>query len=119
MSEFLKEYIVPNYYTKEHFDVMEDWSEEQVNKFKEFMGKAVCAHDPFKEIISEYIEHFNGLNKLAWIMGLSNVSELTEETVSAFRNVREAYFEDKEAVLAEFEKRDKKRDRKKKASKKR
>jgi hypothetical protein len=59
MSEFLKEYIVPNFYSQEHFDEMEDWSDEKVQKFKEFMGKAVCAHDPFREIISEYIEHFN------------------------------------------------------------
>ncbi len=85
-----------------------------------------CNYELPPMLMSEHLDATNiknqclcmGLNKLAWIMGLSDVSELTEETVSAFRNVREAYFEDKEAVLAEFEKREK-RDRKKKASKRR
>jgi hypothetical protein len=59
MSEFLKEYIVPNYYTKEDFDVMEDWSDEKVEQFKAFIAKEVCVHDHFKEIICNYAKYFN------------------------------------------------------------
>lgn len=58
-TQFLKEHIVPNYYTKEHFEQMEGWSDEKVEEFKEFIAKEVCMHDYFKEIIKNYIEHFN------------------------------------------------------------
>jgi hypothetical protein len=58
-SQFLKEYLVPNFYTKEDFDEMEDWSDERFEKFKQFMSKLLCAHDPFREIVIEYMEEFN------------------------------------------------------------
>lgn len=62
-SQFLYKYIVPNFYSQEHFEEMDDWSDKKVEKFKEFMAKMICAHDPFREIISEYIEHFNEKNQ--------------------------------------------------------
>lgn len=61
-DEMRKAYILPNYYVKEHFDEMEDWSDEKFEQFKEFMSRQVCNHDPFREIVSEYIEQFNDEN---------------------------------------------------------
>jgi hypothetical protein len=74
--ENLKDYIVPNFYSQEHFEEMEDWSEERVQEFKDYLAKMVCAYDPFKEIISSYIETFNIHRKYN---GSSDAEESSDE----------------------------------------
>lgn len=57
-KEFLAKYIVPNFYKPEHFEKMEDWNQEKIEKFKNYMIKQICYHDAIREIVEEYIQHF-------------------------------------------------------------
>lgn len=51
-----EEFIIPNWYTPSDFGM--DWDDERTEQFKEWFAKMVCNHDPFREIMEEYIENF-------------------------------------------------------------
>ena len=51
--DFLRKFIVPNYYLPEHFEMMKSWSTDKIYAFKEFMVKQICYDD---SIIREYVE---------------------------------------------------------------
>ncbi len=42
-NKMLKAFIIPNYYLPEHFDIMDDWNENKVEKFKEYMTNIICS----------------------------------------------------------------------------
>jgi hypothetical protein len=59
INQFLSQFIVPNFYTKEHFYEMTEWSDEKVERFKKYMTDQMCADDSgIKDIVRGYIETF-------------------------------------------------------------
>jgi hypothetical protein len=55
---FLDKYIVYNFYEPKHFDLMKNWSESKIQRFKTHLIKNVCANDELKGIITEIAEYF-------------------------------------------------------------
>ena len=57
IKQMTEEFIIPNWYTPENFGIT-NWSEERTQQFKDWFASKVCSHDPFREIMQEYIENF-------------------------------------------------------------
>lgn len=50
-------FIIPNWYEPHHFNI-ENWSDDKVSRFKEYMVRMVCGYDPVREFVEECIEQF-------------------------------------------------------------
>ena len=57
IKQMTEEFIIPNWYTPQNFGIT-NWSEERTQQFKDWFASKVCSHDPFREIMQEYIENF-------------------------------------------------------------
>lgn len=58
ISKFLEKFIVPNFYRKEHFFAMKDWSDEKVANFKQYLEYRMCSDDSVVEIVNGLIVDF-------------------------------------------------------------
>jgi predicted NAD-dependent protein-ADP-ribosyltransferase YbiA (DUF1768 family) len=59
-NKMLKTFIIPNYYLPEHFDIMDNWNENKVEKFKEYMTNIICSggDDFLRNFIEETAQNF-------------------------------------------------------------
>jgi hypothetical protein len=61
ISKFLEMFIVPNFYTPEQLDI-QDWSEDKINMFKEYMTDRICWDDAVRQLIDGFISDFEKNN---------------------------------------------------------
>ena len=50
--------LVPNFYEKEHFDEMADWTDSKFQRFKDYVVKAVCFEDFVRTGVEECLDGF-------------------------------------------------------------
>ena len=55
-EKFLNKYIVPNYYTPQHLGI-DNWSEEKMKNFKEYM-RSVVDDSSIREFVDSCINEF-------------------------------------------------------------
>ena len=55
---FNDKFIVPNFYKKEHFYLMKNWSDEKLANFKDFMSDNSSADDCIVDFVNELIVDF-------------------------------------------------------------
>ena len=58
MEPILKKYIIPNFYEQWHIPMMDGWSAEKVQDFKDYMSKQICSCDLIKKVVEDYIADF-------------------------------------------------------------
>ena len=56
INQFLSQFIVPHFYTKEHFHEMTEWSDGKVERFKQYLTDQ--DDEGIKDIVRGYIETF-------------------------------------------------------------
>ena len=99
---FLESYFVPNFYIKEHFEEMKDWSDEKFDKFKEFMVMEVCCYDPFKELVGKYIDTFEEHEKIEEANSVAELASEPEPNKDGNIRVKKITYKDKKYLKEKY-----------------